>query len=825
MFKYCTKLVGGNSTTFSSSATDATRARIDGGEGNEGYFAYVRYAMIDSLLCDNLASTIAAINTSTADGTIEVVLSGRVTAAELGKTGTSGTILGTIKSKYLKYRLVVPVGANLVLTGTDCQEMFANSNLLSADLRGFNTEQVTSMSKMFYYTQSAQSLDLSGLDTRNVTTMSEMFVFCASPTLDLGSFNTSNVTDMSKMFSCSSATTLNVSSFNTENVTDMSYMFSTFDKCETLDVSNFNTGNVTDMKYMFYRCTRLEEIKLGINFTTGKVTDMSNMFAANRSLTTIYTASNADWSNTSATSENMFSSCTELVGGNGTKSDTSSVIDAARARVDGLNGQPGYFTAKPISYYITPGLDDYTGHTGLTAEQALPNIDSALARISGEGLGGTPYFLKISGGLTGQFAIGDSLNGKARRIVLEGVTGNTVDSLYGDNAGSVLTIATTVPVEIHNLKITGGNAASGAGVYVDNGDVTIDSGTLIANNKAVGTSGGNAKGGGIYVGGGSVRMADGIISGNQTAATAAVNNCGAGVYINEGGSFTMDGGAIIDNTAKGAAGVGGLGGGVFVSTGSTFRMNAGTISGNNVEKGIMSSGTEGKGVGVYVVSNGTFIMSGTAQIASNNDVYLRESSVITIASVLDNMYVGTITPQSYPESYSTELSVFAFADGVDGNQGVKFKVTPEQRGGKTYYWYTNGGGKISKDQCRINVPNDAAHPYVLTYDPDYKISSASAGHPEVFIAKNITGVTNSLSYYVTLDGFKRISPEYNNSINIANNNSGVKFYYHITLDGDNTIQANNRAPLFYEGPGDAELIFDATSSTGGTFSSSSSNGI
>ena len=595
----------------------------------------------------------------------------------------------------------------------------------------------------------------------------------------------------------------------------------------------------------------------------------------------------------------MFYICNELVGGQGTQCDTSSVKDATYARVDGLNGQPGYFTANSISYYITPGLDDYTGHTGLTAEQALPNIDSALARISGEGLGGTPYILKINGGITGQFAIGDSLNGKAVRIVLEGVTGNTADSLYGGKSGTVLTVATAVPVEIRNLKITGGKAENGGGISIASGaTVTLADGALISGNRTI--DGSNHEGGGVY-NAGTLFMYGSAIVGNDTATKAPVdrnvcanaadhggglyNAAGAkaylgyssestlaeltgGFYGNYGwgeagaiynlGTLKMSSGNIFYNGSVGyTAGVTNDYEGVFEMTGGTisynvttadnqqavlnsggvraatgqFIMQGGEISYNSSNRGggvyvtgtatitggLIKSNTANQGGGIYF-EGGTLNMGGGVVVEEDNDIYLPDNKKITVVSSFDNMYAGTITPQSYPESYTTELVTFTFASGVDGNQCVKFKVTPEQRSGKTYHWYTNDYGKINKNQCRINVPNDAAHPYVLTQDSEYKISSTVAYHPEVYITQDVLDATTSLSYYVTLSGYKRVSPSNNSSFNMYNKNSGVKFYYHITLEGTNSIENSNRAPLLFGGVGDAELIFDATTTTGGTLS-------
>lgn len=56
----------------------------------------------------------------------------------------------------------------------------------------------------------------------------------------------------------------------------------------------------------------------------------------------------------------------------------------------------------------------------------------------------------------------------------------------------MLTIGTSIPVTIKNLKITGGNASNGGGIYVGkSANVTLDNGSLISENYA------EKKGGGI----------------------------------------------------------------------------------------------------------------------------------------------------------------------------------------------------------------------------------------------------------------------------------------------------------------------------------------
>ena len=218
--------------------------------------------------------------------------------------------------------------------------MFYYSKAKTLDVSNFDTSNVTGMNFMFSYSK-ATTLDVSNFDTSKVTNMSYMFYYSQATTLDLSNFDTSKVTNMSCMFSDSKATTLDVSNFNTSKVMDMSSMFY-YSQATTLDVSNFNTSNVTNMNGMFYnsKATTLDVS----NFDTSKVTNMSYMFYSSTNLKTIY-ASNKFNTDKVTSSTDMFSSCTKLIGGAGTKYN-SSYVDKTYARIDGGTSNPGYFTAK-----------------------------------------------------------------------------------------------------------------------------------------------------------------------------------------------------------------------------------------------------------------------------------------------------------------------------------------------------------------------------------------------------------------------------------------------------------------------------------------------
>ena len=84
--------------------------------------------------------------------------------------------------------------------------------------------------------------------------------------------NTENVTSMSSMFySCSGLISLDVTNFNTANVTDMSYMFYCCYKLKEIYVSDkFVTDDVISSVYMFMGCNSLSG---DIDWTSDKATD------------------------------------------------------------------------------------------------------------------------------------------------------------------------------------------------------------------------------------------------------------------------------------------------------------------------------------------------------------------------------------------------------------------------------------------------------------------------------------------------------------------------------------------------------------------------
>ncbi len=222
----------------------------------------------------------------------------------------------------------------------------------------FITDKVTDMSKMFYYCDKLTSVDLSKFNTAKVKNMSNMFAYCKAMTrLDLSSFKTPAVTNMSSMFlSCTGLTELkwDTEKFVTTEVTNMSWMFADI-SLTSLHLSHFDTSKVKDMSSMF-QSSEMTELYLGENFVTSAVTNMSQMFWKSN-LSTIYAVKDFEVA-TGTNTEKMFENCTNLKGGNGTNYSYTH-IDGTYARIDGVNGQPGYFTAPTHDHQ---GGDNWVGY-------------------------------------------------------------------------------------------------------------------------------------------------------------------------------------------------------------------------------------------------------------------------------------------------------------------------------------------------------------------------------------------------------------------------------------------------------------------------------
>ena len=379
---------------------------------------------------------------------------------------------------------------------------------------------------------------------------------------------------------------------------------------------------------------------------------------------------------------------------------------------DGWYDQDGYKITGPINGYEKSGTLTFTAHwklpalyvsgtgddsaDGLTEATPLETVNKACEKIIELGDVNMAWTIYIMGDVTGPHSsdkkagsrgtspssAGDTDFGRtvipvditsdyAKSILLIGKTGLDTNGYPQDmlnrglvqnsstaykDTGNVIAIATTVPVTIKNLKITGGNNSSpyssstndpyyqnGGGLNVAPGaNVTLDDGVLITKNKAV-------NGGAVYNAGtltlvGTATIGDssattypqnGITSSTNPASNeykygGGIYNTGTlylgiegkdltgGIYYSYGssaygggiyntgtGSVVMSSGKINYNDGQS------YGGGVYLNSG-TFKMTGGEIFYNS---------TAGKGGGVYVNYDAVFYFGGGTISGNNANTY------------------------------------------------------------------------------------------------------------------------------------------------------------------------------------------------------------
>lgn len=265
------------------------------------------------------------------------------------------------------------------------------------------------------------------------------------------------------------------------------------------------------------------------------------------------------------------------------------------------------------------------------------------------------YTIHITGSLSGVQTIPSTISAKSLTLCGEtpipttgsdaGVPQDKIDAV---GAGTALTIATTVPITIKNLKITGGTGtlindggaidnsiAYGGGIYLSaaGGSLTLGRGAYVTENSADPSSGiydnKISYGGGICITTpGELNLLDGsVVSANN----AKGGGCGGGIAIykpadssdGSGNVNIYDGAVIEGNHAYASGTVGGCGGGIFYYTGASVKT---TISGGSIRQNIADingGGICSAGSGSINISGGTI---GSNQAKNGGGMYLQKAN-------------------------------------------------------------------------------------------------------------------------------------------------------------------------------------------------------
>lgn len=227
-------------------------------------------------------------------------------------------------------------------------------NCVSFNLTKLDTSRAVSLAYMFYYCSSVVNLFLYGKGGGNVESMKYMFYTCTSlQTLNVAAMDVSVVKDFAECFrGCSKLTA--IAGLDTWSVssacTTTAHMFNGCSKLPTLKLGAWDMSGVANASYMFQRLSVATEIDMS-GLSWGSATaNITNMFNGDGKLAVIYAAAGTDLSG-AATKTDVFYNCYSLKGGAGSGLDNSTSLNKALvtgdyARVDGLGGKAGYFTAK-----------------------------------------------------------------------------------------------------------------------------------------------------------------------------------------------------------------------------------------------------------------------------------------------------------------------------------------------------------------------------------------------------------------------------------------------------------------------------------------------
>ncbi len=184
-------------------------------------------------------------------------------------------------------------------------------NVSSIDLTGFDTTNVTDMSRMLFGCTGLTSFIDDGWDTSNVTNYNSAFAWLPQANIQglADSLTvTSACTNMTRMFYDNGMSSLDLTHFDTSQVTIIQAMFSLNNSLTFIDLSGWDLTNLNDCSSMFASATSIANLNLtGLDF--GNATNYDNMF---NNCTALVCISNIHTSNGAGIKDNMFNGCVSM---------------------------------------------------------------------------------------------------------------------------------------------------------------------------------------------------------------------------------------------------------------------------------------------------------------------------------------------------------------------------------------------------------------------------------------------------------------------------------------------------------------------------------
>lgn len=364
-------------------------------------------------------------------------------------------------------------------------------------------------------------------------------------------------------------------------------------------------------------------------------------------------------------------------------------------------------TPQSLTYYETTSTphEDKLGTTETTTEHVVSGFGAIVAASEG---GSVKRVISVAKDCTlnlngGMITTPHTLGNDGHVIFSQGAVnifgGYVTNGSRGGWGGGLCVTGADANLVMTGGVIAGNKAASGGGIYADNGATLKLSGGVISGNATYSTEIYNddvragGYGGGVYTQGASVTISDSAnITNNRAEARASASFYnkgrlgGGGIASMNGGTLSMTGGSVTANYSYEA------GGGIyagFPGQGFGFTMYSGFIAGNksdNAEGGGLriSGGTTGviDASNTENASNRVYITNNETMTGSNKDrggdwggggVFVQEGGTLNIVKTLitNNKAggwgggIGACPTGKTIVSYSKGAAIYDNADNVD----------------------------------------------------------------------------------------------------------------------------------------------------------------
>lgn len=427
-----------------------------------------------------------------------------------------------------------------------------------------------------------------------------------------------------------------------------------------------------------------------------------------------------------------------------------------------------------LTYYVTESTPNSLGTSERTYQHTVTNFGAIVAckagfvnQVISVQEGGT---LNLKGGMvTTPRILGYDGHVIFSRGTVNISGGYVTNGNGGGWGGGMCVTGANAELKMTNGVIAANKAASGGGIYADNGAKLNFSGGVISGNATYdnvyneGGSPGNGYGGGVFTKGVNVNISGSAnITNNRVDSYINDSNIynkgllgGGGIASVDGGTLTMEGGSVTANYSKEA------GGGIYAGFWDKkiqFTMTGGTIAGNE--------SLNGEGGGLRIAGGNNPGMQAKIEASPNSKIYITNNKTMTGVDcerggkrggdwggggvfiqkggklnifktlITNNLAggwgggVGACPTGETIVSHSNGAAIYDNADNV-GQDGNKLPAVVGQDGKmRPAYHYSAGGDNKNEDQ-------DEEH-YVTTTFRD-------SGHEDFFLVRKEEGADKTIA--------------------------------------------------------------------------------